>query len=90
MKHPKHQPDKQNALRVDLDGNDVDLLEMLLERLDVLLKAEEIFDSKMVHPCGIFGVGMSHITEEGRDLLKKMIEPWSIPEGEEGFMVEVE
>lgn len=77
---------ERGIMRLELDGNDVEILEGLVDRLERLEKIEEALDVVAVQSPFILGNDLPTVTREGRKLLQAIVEGWGAPYGD---MVEV-
>lgn len=82
MNHPK-QDWNGDKLIVELDVDEVETLELLLERLDVLLKIENAMESVAMTSPFITGTDLPHITGKARKLVHDIIAPWTPEPGTE-------
>lgn len=67
---------ERNIMRLELTGDDIETLGLLVERLEVLLKIEEAMDSVAVEGLGFLGHDLPHITEEAKNLIIRIVDGW--------------
>lgn len=63
-------------MRLELNAEDIDILENLAARLEVLAEIEELMNSRAVYSPFITGEDIPHATQEGIELLRKIVIGW--------------
>jgi hypothetical protein len=72
---------ERGIMRLELDGNDIDVLEGLVDRLERLEKIEDALDVVAIQSPFILGQDLPTVTREGRELIQSIVEGWGAPYG---------
>lgn len=78
----------RGIMRLELDGDDIELLEAVVERLEALEKIEEALDVVASRSPFILGSDTPTATAEGTTLLRGILGGWGYPDDATVEMVE--
>lgn len=67
---------QRGVMRVELSGDDVETLEALIERVDILAKIEDTLSVVAIQSPFIIGNDVPTVTKEGADLLRQIVAGW--------------
>lgn len=73
---PTERDNERGVMRLELSAEDVEILEALVARLEVLEEIEELLNSRAVYSPFITGEDIPQITRQGRELLKQIVIGW--------------
>jgi len=79
---------ERNIMRLELTGEDIDLIEAVIERLVVLEAIESALDVVSVRGPFILSKDIPTVTKQGRELLLAILKGWGFPL-DSGEVVEV-
>jgi len=73
---PTERDNEKGVMRLELSAEDVETLESLVARLEVLVEIEEIMNSRAVYSPFITGEDMPHVTRQGMELIRQIVIGW--------------
>jgi phage FluMu protein gp41 len=72
---------EREVMRCELTAGDVETLELLAERVEILLKIEEVLGVVAIQSPFILGTDVPTVTAEGLELLRRLVAGWGSPDG---------